>query len=195
MSTARIVAAVLAAGGSSRLGAPKQLLSIDGIPLVRRTVDAVRASPCDEVAVVLGAAAGDVRQVLDDSGTTLRDNPAWSSGLASSLHVAVAFAEERDADALLVAVCDQPYLTSSHLARLCDAYRSTHGKVASGYADVRGVPAIFPRADFAAIRALHGDRGASKLLRGDDVTVITWAEGSVDLDTREDVARFTARSG
>jgi xanthine dehydrogenase accessory factor len=194
VSGVRIAAAVLAAGGSSRLGAPKQLLSIDGVPLVRRAVDAVCGAPVVAIAAVLGAVADDVQAALAGSAATLLHNPDWTLGLASSLHVAVSFAHEQGADALLVSVCDQPYLTPSHLARLCDTYRTTHGKVASGYADIRGVPAIFPRADFHALRALRGDRGASKLLRGDDVTVITWDEGRMDLDTRDDVARFTARA-
>lgn len=191
MSDARIVCAVLAAGGSTRLGTPKQLLEVDGVPLVRRAVDAVSAIGCSAVSVVLGAAADLVAAALDGLSVTRLANPDWTRGLSSSLRVAVDWADATGADALLISVCDQPYLHAAHLARLCDAYRSTHGKVASGYASVRGVPAVFDRRDYAALRALRGDRGAGCLLSADDVTVIGWPEGQVDLDTCEDVVRFT----
>jgi xanthine dehydrogenase accessory factor len=191
MSDPRIVCAVLAAGGSTRLGTPKQLLEVDGVPLLRRTVEAVSASGCSAIGVVLGAEADAIAAALAGLTVTQLSNPDWTRGLSSSLQVAVDWADIAGADALLVCVCDQPHLRAAHLARLCAAYRTTHGKVASGYANVRGVPAVFDRRDFAALRALRGDRGAGSLLSAEDVTVIGWPEGQVDLDTREDVVRFT----
>ncbi|MET0340456.1 MAG: nucleotidyltransferase family protein [Polyangiales bacterium] len=190
MSTS-IACVVLAAGRSARLGRPKQLVSVDGHPLVRRTAIAARASRCRHVGVVLGAASAAVERALFGVDVARLANPAWETGLASSLAVAVEFAEARGADALLVCVCDQPHLSTAHLDALCAAHVGSGRAVASAYAGILGVPAVFPRARFAALRTLQGDRGAGALLRNDrEALTIAWPEGAVDLDTPEDLARL-----
>ena len=195
MSAPRIACAVLAAGGSTRLGTPKQLLAIGESTLVRHAVAAACATHCTHVAVVLGACAEDISASLTDLRATQLANPHWAlGGLSSSLHVAVDWARRCDADALLVSVCDQPHLNTAHLERLCGAYRGKPSKVASGYANTRGVPALFGSDHFDALLSLRGDRGAGRLLQTEDVTVITWPEGQIDLDTPDDVARFTGHT-
>ena len=188
-----VACVVLAAGRSARLGRPKQLLCIEGRVLVRRTVEVALASACDRVAVVLGAEADAVESALAGLSVATLRNAAWETGMASSLHVAVDFAEASGSAGLLVCVCDQPLLDAAHLDALRDTFLRSRQAVASTYAGVRGVPAILPRARFAALRGLRGDRGAASLLRDDPLLqTLAWPEGAVDLDTAADVARFEA---
>lgn len=189
-----LVCAVLAAGGSTRLGTPKQLLHVQGEPLVRRAVQAACGTTCDHVAVVLGAHADAVSSALGSSRAVQLSNAAWSSGgMASSMHVAVRWAAVLHAEALLLCVCDQPHLTTAHLARLIAAYTTERRNIASRYRDTLGVPALITKQHFDRLLAIEGDRGAAPLLRsGIDVGVVDWSEGAIDLDTAGDVARFTA---
>lgn len=188
---ANVACVVLAAGRSARLGRPKQLVRFAGQPLVRRAAEAARASRCAHVAVVVGAEREAVEAALAELDVARVANPSFATGLASSLHAAVDFAESREADALLLCVCDQPYLAAPHLDALCAAHLGSGRAVASAYAGIRGVPAIFPRAQFAALRALRGDRGAGSLLRDDaEALAIAWPEGALDVDTPADLARL-----
>lgn len=190
----RIVCAVLAAGRSSRLGHPKQLLSVAGRPLVRHVLEQACATRCEQVAVVLGAERAAVAAAVADLSVTALENEAWESGLASSLHVAVRWARSVGADALLVCVCDQPHVDRAHLDGLCASYVRTQRPVASAYAGTLGVPALFGSDAFERLLALSGDRGAGSLLRSDPrVLAVDWPAGQIDLDTPEDVARLGGR--
>jgi xanthine dehydrogenase accessory factor len=186
-----VASALLAAGSSLRLGQPKQLLRQRGEPLVRRAMQQLMAANCQAFAAVVGYRAEDIATALSGLAITRLDNPAWDEGIASSLRVAVAWAQRTRADALLIAVCDQPRLSSSHLDALLRAQRSAGGCVASGYAGTCGVPAILDRSCFDELLALRGDRGAASVLRArPDLVVVDWPEGAEDVDTAEDALRF-----
>jgi len=183
--------AVLAAGESKRLGRPKQLLVLDGKTLLRRAIEAVCEAVVGEVAVVVGARSELVRAEIAGSGAAILENLEWAEGIASSLRAAAAWARARRLDRLLVAVCDQPLLTASHVADLAAASARDERAVASAYAGVRGVPAVFPSTWLERLGRLDGNRGAGALLRGaDDVIELPWPDGEVDIDTEDDVARF-----
>jgi molybdenum cofactor cytidylyltransferase len=174
------VAIVLAAGASRRLGHPKQLVPIGGTPLVRRIAIETRAA-CDRVAVVIGANAGFIAPVLDDLDVTLVWNGAWRDGMSSSIRAGLRWARQVDADAAILCACDQPRLDRAHLARL-----QGHGEdrvVASRYAGVLGVPALFPRRTFDLLETLRGDQGARRLLEAVAPIAIDWPDGAIDLDT------------
>jgi CTP:molybdopterin cytidylyltransferase MocA len=186
----KVVAAVLAAGGSTRFGRPKQLALVRGVPLVRRVVLATAAPDVDERAVVVGANADAVRLTLDASVTTLR-NARWKEGIASSVRVAVAWAQERRADALVLLLGDQPLVDAAHVARLVGAWRKGAVAAASFYEHAPGVPAIFDAKLFAELDALRGDRGAASLLRSRvDVARIPCPEAGIDVDTPHDLERL-----
>jgi CTP:molybdopterin cytidylyltransferase MocA len=187
-----VACAVLAAGGSARLGRPKQLLASEGRSLIGHIVETATRARCEHVAVVIGAYAEQVESSLD--GIRLRPvvllNRAWRSGLASSIHVAVRWASECAAQALMLTTCDQPRLCAAHLERLRQLHAVEGRPVASGYGGTVGVPAIFPASCFAQLLELDGDRGAAPLLRGDPNTrVVPMEGGELDLDTEQDVAR------
>jgi CTP:molybdopterin cytidylyltransferase MocA len=166
-------ALLLAAGGSSRLGTPKQLLSIEGEPLIRRAARAMLATRPGELYVVVGSRADEVFAAIADLPVLRIDCANWNEGLAASLRAGVSALPDRF-DATLVALCDQPALTAEHLAMLVTRFAGSSGTaVASTYAGVVGVPAVLPRAWFAELLALRGDTGARDLLRNSALQVET----------------------
>jgi molybdenum cofactor cytidylyltransferase len=182
---------VLAAGASRRLGLPKQLLTVAGVPLVRSAAECGVHSAAARTAVIVGASASRVRRAVGALAVEIVENRAWAEGLSTSIRSAVAWAERRGLQGLLIALCDQPYLTSSHLNALLAAHAKDAGLACSVYAGTRGVPALFPSSYFARLRELSGDRGASALLqRAPHVSEIDWQAGALDVDTQTDVERL-----
>jgi CTP:molybdopterin cytidylyltransferase MocA len=183
--------AVLAAGASRRLGQPKQLVVVDGRPLVQRTARVAAAVGCEGVAVILGCEADRIRAALGDVACEPLLNAAWNEGMASSIRVAAGWAELRGYAALMLLVCDQVRLGREHLLQLWAAWSADRSRpVASTYGEIRGIPAVFPRADYTSLLSLQGDRGAAGLLRAREVTQVAWPDGACDLDTPEDLRRL-----
>lgn len=194
----RVAAIVLAAGGSTRMGAPKQLLRLAGESLVRRAVRTALASRCAAVFVVVGAHADAIAREIDDLSCTRVDNPNWHDGIGSSISAGVTAVNitQPPFDAVLITLTDQPYVTAALLDRLLAAGATAPvGLVACEYAGTTGVPALFARRHFDALRALTGDRGGKGLLAapGDAVVRIPFPDAAIDLDTRDDYRRFTRR--
>lgn len=200
----RLAAVLLAAGGSSRLGEPKQLLrDDDGIAAVVRMARAL-ARTCDDVFVVLGAYASDVRAALTAEAVEFVIHDGWRAGMGSSIAAGVRAVTQRPpyADAgivcgLLIAPCDMPTVTDEHLRQLCLAFDGDV-RVASSYAtetgEVRGIPALLPRRDWEWLAALAGDQGARPLLRDPSTVTVTLHDGAFDLDTPDDLRRWRQSS-
>lgn len=186
-------AVILAAGASTRLGQPKQLLQIDGETLVERTVRIAREAGADTVFVVLGANYQPIFQVLQPYQPELRVllNRRWAEGMGTSIALAAAAAERHNVDDLLVLTCDQIAVTPEHLRELVAASHREH-VVASTYYDRRGVPALFPEFSFHALQQLSGDRGARDLLQHKDVLQLPLPGGEIDIDTPEDLQQLRA---
>lgn len=184
-----IAAAVLAAGASRRLGQRKQLLPTAEGPLLRAmTARVCAARGVDSVAVVLGAYQDVIAPALDGLAVTVLANEAWSEGMGSSVRVAARWATGSGADALLLVVCDQVELPTSHLEALVAA--ASDGRTAgSAYAGTVGVPAIFPATSFPRLARLAGDQGARVLLREHGVVAVPWAGGEHDVDEPADLRR------
>jgi len=188
---AKVACAVLAAGASRSLGCPKRRPLHRGEPLVRVAANCICQSRATWAAVIVGAHAGSVRAALGDSPIEVVPNPDWNLGIASSIRVAVSWADQHGCDALLLALCDQPRLSAAHLDRLIAEFEHSHLPVASHYAHKSAVPALFPRSLFAALAALSGDSGASQLLNdGRAVRRLSWADGEFDVDTLESERRL-----
>jgi len=188
-----IAGVVLAAGGSVRLGRPKALVEIGGRPLVLRAAEAVLGGGCAPVVVVVGAEAAGVRSVLAATGVRIVVHEGWARGIAGSIRAGVAVVEPHpEVEAVLLAVCDQPALDAVVIRRLLDAWRARpagRSLAACAYAGTLASPAVFPRARFADLAALRGDRGAASLLRRDRSAVVPvpWPDGARDVDRPEDV--------
>ncbi|MGA2017749.1 MAG: nucleotidyltransferase family protein [Opitutaceae bacterium] len=193
----RLGAVVLAAGGSSRMGSAKQLLELGGRPLVAGAVEAVLGSPARPVVVVVGADAERVRAAIARQPVSVVFNPAWSSGIASSIRLGLSalLGAEPALDAVLVALCDQPALSPAIIGRLAALHRATGLIAAARYSGRNGAPAVFGREHFAALAALEGDEGARRLLNGRPglVAAEDLPEMGLDLDTPDDCRDWVRR--
>lgn len=194
------VAVVLAAGGSRRLGRPKQLLQRDGQALVQRALGLARSTQPRRTLLVLGAQGEAIAGCLDLQGIERVDNPHWASGLSSSVRRArealASSTLESEVESVLFLVCDQPALETTHLQALLSAARATaRGCAATVHGARLGVPAVIPWRELADA-PLQGDAGLRGLLNGEDAASIARVPApalALDLDTPEDVRAAIAR--
>ena len=195
----QVVALVLAAGGSARLGQPKQLVAAGGESLLRRTARTVLAAPFQRVIVVVGCEAERIGAVVQDLPIALVINEEWQSGMASSVRCGVAAAQEQGADAVLILPCDLPRLSAAHLTALLQRHQGGSPPVATSWRDADGnpafgAPALFERRYFPALLALQGDEGARKLLRlhRGELSTIEFQDATHDVDTPDDLSGLAA---
>jgi molybdenum cofactor cytidylyltransferase len=192
----RFGAVILAAGASARMGSPKQLLELDGKPLLVRTVDAALDSPAWPVVVVLGANAERIRPTLAHLPILITENPAWPEGMASSIRAGITTLQQfsRALDAAVIALCDQPAFSAEVIRRLVAAQQSSgRSIVAAHYSGRHGAPALFLREHFSTLVGLTGEEGARALLNDDPgrVASVELPELALDLDTPADVAAIS----
>ena len=190
------VAVVLAAGGSRRLGRPKQLLTRDGETLVHRAARLAHETSPQRLLVIVGAHRDEVAAALSGLACEVVFNPAWERGLAGSLHAA-AVALAGDEGAVLIAGCDQPALTHAHLQALLDGAAAASSRCAATLHDgLPGIPAAVPRMLLSQAPTLDGDRGLGAQLRAlsrEAVFALDAPELGFDLDTEDDVHAAIAR--
>jgi molybdenum cofactor cytidylyltransferase len=186
-----IGAIVLAAGGSSRLGTPKQLLTFRGETLVRRAAMAALESVCDRVVVVVGSHASGMRDQLNDLPVCIVENENWQSGISSSIRAGLEHISSPDG--VVITLCDQPFMTAAVLNELIDTHRKTHRAiVASTYGTIRGVPAFFAPELFNELASLTKDEGARQIIAShpERVATVEFSQGAIDIDTPEDHKRL-----
>lgn len=191
-----VAAIVLAAGASRRLGQPKQLLLHRGVTLLERALILSSEAGAAPVIAVLGAQFEHILQSITIGDAIPVINDRWEQGIATSIHAgldALDAAAPNAAGALILA-CDQPQLTADHLRALLDAFSAQREPVmvASAYAGVLGIPAVFPRTAFAHLRALSGDKGARALLAEPPCRLIEvpFSGGEVDIDEPADLTQL-----
>jgi molybdenum cofactor cytidylyltransferase len=184
---------VLAAGGSTRLGAPKQLLPYNGETLLDHVLATARACDFDQLVCVIGGAAEEIREHVDLGGATVVVNRHFGDGCASSIAAALTTVDAK-ADVLVLMLGDQPGVSPQSVKVLL-AGRRNSPYAACAYDNGRGHPLAFARSTFADLQALHGDKGVWKLLdRHADQVVDVPTPGPIprDVDTKADYRAILA---
>lgn len=194
-SEENIAVVILAAGGSTRLGRPKQLVEFKGKTLLDHTMDKVDLLGFQTKILVLGAKREEIIDKIDSNDFKVVVNTHWEQGMASSIKVGLeaAMAEEEGLDHVLFLVSDQPFLERANLIKLVHTQLTQHPKgTYSKYGDNIGVPAIFGKTAFPLLLQLDGDEGAKKLLQLDDFNFCTetFKNGGFDVDTEEDLRQL-----
>jgi molybdenum cofactor cytidylyltransferase len=187
---------VLAAGGSSRLGRPKQLLPYRSRPLLDHVLGVARGCDFDQLLCVIGGGASGVLGAVDLAGVDVVENRQFGEGCSSSIAAALG-AVDPGCDVLVLMLGDQPGVRASTVHALL-AGRGTAPLAVCRYADGRGHPLAFSRALFGDLAALHGDKGVWKLLdRLGDAAVDVPVDGPIppDIDTWEDYEAALAAAG
>ena len=188
-------AIILAAGAATRMGAPKQLLRYQGKTLIERCIWQALEARLDPVVVVVGAGAREIRAAITGQPVEVVENPAWQSGMGSSLNAGMRGLAETGAELKAVAVllADQPRVLAEHLSAMRQLLQAgSVPAVAALYSGGLGVPAFFSRELFGALAGLPPEAGARQLLRGSGLQVAAYPlpEAAVDIDTPEDFARL-----
>ncbi len=189
---------VLAAGGSSRMGSPKQLLRYQGESLIRRAAEAAVGSLCQRVVVVVGNEAQQMRDELAGMPVSVIENQNWSAGMSSSIRAGMEELLNEDLDAVMLTLCDQPFVTAEILNDLIFTHFKTGEPiVASSYEGIQGAPAFFTSELFDELTSLTADEGARRIILNHphSVATITFPQGAFDVDTpREYELVIAARS-
>ena len=193
-SLATVGLLLLAAGSSSRLGQPKQLLPYQGQTLLRHAAEVAVASSCRPLVLVTGALHDELLPEIAGLSFHVVRNDSWADGMGGSIAVGLAeletAAETALVDAVVVLLCDQPLLTPEVIGELIVQFQATgQPVVASTYAGIRGVPALFSRALFPQLRELQGVNGARELLKQHaHLPAVDFPGGATDVDTLEQYA-------
>ncbi len=192
-----IPAIVLAAGASTRLGQPKQLVEYHGETLLARAIRFAQQAGAGPVFVVLGANLEAILpHGLSDTAVPVI-NKDWQDGISGSIQAGLRAVHGMlpATEGVLLLACDQPHLSAGHLSALLRAFSSKSASViaASAYEGALGTPAVFPRAAFRQLFELRGDRGARAILGKPPCPVveIPFPDGEVDIDTPADLDQLS----
>jgi molybdenum cofactor cytidylyltransferase len=187
---------VLGAGGSTRLGRPKQLLPYGDRPLLEHTLNTARDCGFHQLVVPIGGAAAEVRERVDFTGAEVVVNQAYGEGCSSSIAAALDAVNPR-CEVLVLMLGDQPGVTPETVRALL-AGRGDAALAVCRYDDGRGHPIAFARSVFPQLASLHGDKGVWRLLderAGDVVDVPIAGNVPLDVDTPEDYQAVLAAAG
>jgi len=190
---------ILAAGASTRMGQPKQLLRVGSENLIQRVLRTALATVFRPVVVVLGAKWEKIEPELEAFPVHKVVNETWANGMGSSISAGLNYLlqEESTLDAVIILVGDQPLLNAQILLDLHQLAQTQQAPlVVSHYANTMGVPALFTRALFPELIALEGATGAKALIQKyrDRAAILEFPEGALDLDTPEDWTAFMAKT-
>jgi molybdenum cofactor cytidylyltransferase len=191
-----IVAVILSAGESSRMGRPKALLPIEGQKFIERIVGALRQSRADRIIVVLGHNADEMRRQIEHLSVDILINPAYQSGQLSSLQVAIRHIQKNDdCDGMLVHLVDHPYINPVLVDLMIERfYQSGRLIVVPRHQGSRGHPVIFARQLFDELLDAPIDQGAKAVVnahREETLEIETAEEGiTIDIDTPELYRRY-----
>lgn len=182
---------ILAAGNSSRLGRPKQLLQYKESTLLKNTISEALKVKNSFVIIVTGSNHNLIVEEIDLAEATFFFNPEWESGMSSSIVKGIneLLILNPDCEQCILAVCDQPFVTSSVFENLIiESKKIEKGIAASAYAETLGTPVLFEKKYFQDLLELNGQEGAKKLIKKytADVVSVPFEKGNIDIDTEGD---------
>ena len=192
-----IALVLLAAGGSTRMGTPKQLLPYQGRPLIRHAAETALASGCDPVVVVLGSHVEEIRTALDGLEVVVVENTEWEKGMGTSIRAGISGAEILGCEGAILGLADQPLVSAEILKRLVEEHEETGRPIiASEYAGTVGVPAFFTSEFFPKLKALLPSEGCKGLILAhlDQSIRIGCPEAETDIDTSGDDQSVSGKS-
>ncbi len=191
-SSSNIAIVILAAGASTRMGSPKQLLNWGETSLINHIITNSKAIKSSHLAVVLGANFEIIASEIVDPSVSIINNKEWQKGLGKSIAYASQFAMDSKEvfDGILLILADQPFVSSSYLGTMIDTFNSEmESIVTTSYGNQKiGVPALFSNSFFEELSQLSGDEGAKSILEKyrDFVKVLTPDFQNLDMDTKAD---------
>lgn len=191
MSTGQYGIIILAAGASTRLGTPKQLLPYRQKNLLRHTIEEAIESGVGPVIVVLGAHANQLAAEAEGYKVNIIQNTGWDEGMASSIRCGIESLQlfEPDCAGAILLMCDQPFVHASLIRELVATRKDTHKPVITcRYANTIGPPTLFFKSVFPELLELTGDTGARRIVERHlgEVATVSFPKGSVDIDTASD---------
>lgn len=181
---------ILAAGASSRFGSPKQLLPFHGRSLIRHLVAEAKKTAAT-IIVVTGAAHLAIAAELNDEEILIVQNEAWAQGIGGSISKGMGFLKSLalDVDAVLLAVCDQPFINAMLFNEMIALQKSSGKKiVACRYAGTVGTPVLFSKTYFNALQDLRANEGAKAVVQRhlEEAALFPFPKGAIDIDTQAD---------
>ena len=184
---------ILAAGGSSRLGRPKQLVKAHGKTLLECAISNALDAPLQQVYVVLGDRFEQLEASVSHLPVSIIPNKQWQEGIGSSISAGIrSIRREGNFDAVLIMLCDQLHVTPGHLQALIGAYRQKEAPIiGTTYGGQTGVPALFDQKYFSDLEKLSGDTGAKMILfqQAHSLHSIKFEQALIDIDTPEDLIK------
>jgi len=189
---------ILAAGNSSRLGQPKQLLTFKDTTFLKNTIEAASLLPNAIVVVVVGSRHELMIKELDSSKIKISFNENWEFGMSSSIVKGMndLLLINPDIEKCIISVCDQPFISHSVFENLIEEYnKEGKGIVASSYAETVGTPVLFDKKYFKDLLELKGQEGAKKILAKfqNNLDTVSFERGNIDIDTPEDYDKLMAK--
>jgi len=194
-NTLNVAIVILAAGASSRLGYPKQLVTLDGKSLLSRLIDEV--SPFDkDMYLITGAFHREFKNVAGNT-ISIVQNQDWEDGMGSSIAKAVEHLKQ-DYDGIILTLSDQPFISAQIFKDILSTISADKNKIIkSKYSEGSGPPVYFPSKYFPLLSTLSGDQGASQIIKDhlDQIIEIDFPKGHLDIDTLEQINHLRKEYG
>jgi molybdenum cofactor cytidylyltransferase len=178
---------LLAAGGSNRLGYPKQLISFQGIPLISHMISVIKKGGIDDLFVVVGSHSEAIISCIKENVQIIH-NPNWEEGLSASIRSALAVIE-REYDAAMVFIIDQPYLHPALIIKMLATVKMSQTKIIAARASGQQThPVVYRRDIYPDLLSLKGDRGGKEIIRKNRISWVDWPDPAIlqDIDTPAD---------
>jgi molybdenum cofactor cytidylyltransferase len=184
---------ILAAGSSSRMGEPKQLMKFKSKTFLQHIIEESKEANLNPVICVTGYQSDQISKAIAGMNVIIVNNEQWSEGMGTGISAGIKEALQSDLDSVILAVSDQPFVSSGLFAKML-TLKDKSGKkiVASSYAGTLGTPVLFDKEYFNQLISLHGNQGAKNIVHMNmsDVVTVKFEKGSIDIDTKEDYEKL-----